>query len=161
MSAPSAGAGPRSALLVTLSFATGATDAFAFQMLGGIFTANMTGNLVLMTLTTRPHYLQALAGATIAVAAFALTLWIGFRLTRGDGHPGPGRRVVRLIFAALGLQTLTLALGFWVVHDLPGASPFAVVAASAAAMAAQTAAARRQAPTEASPPPTSPARSPA
>jgi uncharacterized membrane protein YoaK (UPF0700 family) len=145
MSAQPVGGGPRNALLVTLSFATGATDAFAFMVLGGIFTANMTGNLVLMTLTSRPHYLEALAGAAIAIAAFALTLWISFRLTRGagDGEPASGPRVVKMIQAALALQLLTFALGFGVIHHLPGLGTFTVIAASAAAMAAQTAAAKR------------------
>lgn len=40
-------------MLLFLSFGAGATDAFAFLALGGIFTANMTGNLVLVGLVGR------------------------------------------------------------------------------------------------------------
>ena len=56
-----------------LSFGAGATDAFAFLALGGIFTANMTGNLVLVGLVGRDDYLASLVGAAIAIACLLYT----------------------------------------------------------------------------------------
>ncbi|MDD1451425.1 DUF1275 family protein [Sphingomonas sp. H160509] len=40
--------------LPLLAFGAGAADAFAFSMLGGIFTANMTGNAVLEAMFEQP-----------------------------------------------------------------------------------------------------------
>ena len=60
------------AALLVLSFAAGAADAFAFLLLGGIFTANMTGNLILAGLPTRPGYMSVLMGAALPSSRFRL-----------------------------------------------------------------------------------------
>ena len=62
------------AALVLLSFSAGAADAFAFLALGGIFTANMTGNLILTGMFTRPEFGATLVGAIVAIVAFAALL---------------------------------------------------------------------------------------
>jgi uncharacterized membrane protein YoaK (UPF0700 family) len=124
---------------ITLSLAAGATDAFAFQALGGIFTANMTGNLVLTTLFQRPGYAGSLVGALVAIAVFAAALAAGFELTRA----APRGRVVSLLGAATGLQALVLV--GWLRHgpDTALALQCALVACSAGAMALQTVVGRR------------------
>lgn len=86
-----------------LSFGSGATDAFAFLALGGVFTANMTGNLVLAGLVGRPEYLQTLLTATLAVVAFVAAMYVGFRATR-TGSPQ------RLLAAVGVVQAVVLAL---------------------------------------------------
>ena len=129
-------------LLVLLSFATGATDGFAFLALGGIFTANMTGNLVLLALFHRAAWVHTAIGATTAILTFALALGLAFRISR------PGRAVhggvVRLLGVAFALQLATLLV--WRVDGGIGPAfglQIAVIALSSAAMAVQTAAARR------------------
>src|SRR5690349_2196820 len=114
----------RPRVAVVLSLGAGATDAFAFLALGGIFTANMTGNLGLTTLFQRPGYATALAGALVALAVFAAALAAGFRMKRVLGP-------------AAGLQALVLA--GWLAH-VPHP---ALIACSAAAMALQTVAGKR------------------
>ena len=129
-------------LLVLLSFATGATDGFAFLALGGIFTANMTGNLVLLALFHRSTWVHTAIGATTAILTFALALGLAFRIS------GPRRSldggVLKLLGIAFALQLAT----FFVWHVDGGLAPtfglqVAVIALSSAAMAVQTAAARR------------------
>ena len=129
-------------LLVLLSFATGATDGFAFLALGGIFTANMTGNLVLLALFHRSAWVHTAIGATAAILTFALALGLAFHIS------GPRRSldggVVKLLGIAFSLQLAT----FLVWHVDGGVAPtfalqVAVIALSSAAMAVQTAAARR------------------
>ncbi|WP_111767786.1 YoaK family protein [Nakamurella deserti] len=94
--------------LVVLSFGSGATDAFAFLALGGVFTANMTGNLVLAGLVGRPEYLDTLLTATLAVVAFVAAMYVGFRWTR-TASPRP-------LLAAVGVvQAVVLAL--WIAVD--------------------------------------------
>src|SRR6476620_4788078 len=70
------------AALVLLTFGSGVTDPFAFLGLGGTFTANMTGNLVLVGLVGRPDYPRAALLAGVAIAAFALSLLVSFRVFR-------------------------------------------------------------------------------
>ncbi|PPG06502.1 hypothetical protein C5C59_04970 [Rathayibacter sp. AY1F4] len=84
--------------LVLLAIASGATDAFAFLLLGGIFTANMTGNLVLLGLYPRSAWLTTAAGAVTAIVFFAGAVYAGFRATRARTSPTvAGRRPLRAI----------------------------------------------------------------
>jgi len=132
------GGAPRTAAMVAvvLSFAAGATDAFAFLQLGGIFTANMTGNLVLAGLFHRPHYLTTLVGATVAVVVFGATAYLGFRLTSSRSGPSRGTRL--LIIAASFAQLAVLA-GYALAGHPPGHLLLGVfIALSSVAMACQT-----------------------
>jgi uncharacterized membrane protein YoaK (UPF0700 family) len=61
----------RAIALVLLTLGSGATDAIAFLGLGGTFTANMTGNLVLIGLVGREDYAGTAVRATVACVAFA------------------------------------------------------------------------------------------
>ncbi|MCO8274354.1 DUF1275 domain-containing protein [Actinoplanes sp. TRM 88003] len=116
------------AVAVVLSFAAGATDAFAFLQLGGIFTANMTGNLILVGLYQRPNYLTTLIGASVAVVAFALVTYLGFRV----------RNARVLLVVATVVQALVLA-GYAVADRPLGRLWLCVfIALSAVAMACQT-----------------------
>ncbi|MFS0795063.1 YoaK family protein [Microbacterium sp. 1P10AE] len=125
---------------VVLAFAAGATDAFAFLQLSGVFTANMTGNLVLGGLVDRPGYGSTIAGITTAIVVFAGTLFLALRFMPGDTPTG--RTVILLVVAAVAQAAI---LGMWAV-GAGGASPVAVVVLtglSAMAMACQTAIAKR------------------
>ncbi|MCS5713039.1 DUF1275 domain-containing protein [Herbiconiux sp. CPCC 205716] len=130
--------------LVMLSFAAGAADAFAFLALSGTFTANMTGNLVLAAMFTRPGWLRTALCALVAVASFAVVLYLGFRHSRGQVLAGDHRRLVRRL-----LVPSSAAQGVVVVVWLAtGAAPdvavqCAVIALSAGALALQTVAAKR------------------
>jgi len=131
----------RTALVaVVLAFAAGATDAFAFLQLSGVFTANMTGNLVLAGLVDRPGYSAAIAGIVTAVLVFGATLFVALRFMSGDAPTG--RTVVLLVVAAVAQAAI---LGIWAVGP-GGASSTSVVVLiglSAMAMACQTAVAKR------------------
>lgn len=96
--------------LVVLSFGSGATDAFAFLALGGVFTANMTGNLVLVGLVGRPDYVQTLVASVAAVLAFVVALYLGFRYTRPRAGVEPGR-LPTLLVAVTVVQAVVL--GIW------------------------------------------------
>ncbi|WP_160165546.1 YoaK family protein [Conexibacter woesei] len=126
--------------LVALTFGSGATDAVAFLGMGGVFTANQTGNLVLVGLVGREAYGATALRAVVAAAAFALALYAGFRLTRGPRAVGSAPR---LLLAALPLHLLVL-LGWWVADAEPSSALIlGLLAVSAMAMALQTVAARR------------------
>ncbi|MCS5720334.1 DUF1275 domain-containing protein [Herbiconiux sp. CPCC 205763] len=125
---------------VVLSFAAGATDAFAFLLLGGVFTANMTGNLVLAGLTERANYSAMVVGVAVAIAAFVVGLFVSFGIARA------GARIRRLIIVlASGTVAQAAVLAGWLLVPAPGqmSSQWPLIALSAFAMAAQTAVSRR------------------
>lgn len=129
--------------LILLTVTAGITDAISFLGLGGVFTANMTGNLVLvgMAATSDESWQEVLRGdvlrCTASFAGFALGMLAGFRLLRT--RPAGSARVL-----AVGLALHVLFLAGWTATDAaPGTAAGAgLIAASATAMGVQTAAAR-------------------
>ncbi|MBT3167751.1 DUF1275 family protein [Streptomyces sp. Vc74B-19] len=126
-----------------LSYAAGAGDAFAFVELGGVFTANMTGSLVLSGLTSRPGYGSLVSGAAVALAAFLIAVYVASRATPKRPQAQWSRiRAVLVAVVALDLVVLILKS----VSSTPGtALRLVMLAVSAAAMGSQTAAAKRAA----------------
>jgi uncharacterized membrane protein YoaK (UPF0700 family) len=125
---------------VILAYTAGATDAFAFLQLGGVFTANMTGNLVLAGLIERPGYGSSLAAIVTAILVFAAALFLALRFMPAQrSQDRAGAVLVVSALAQLGV------FGLWVVRPEPTA-PLAIVpfiALSTIAMACQTAVAKR------------------
>jgi uncharacterized membrane protein YoaK (UPF0700 family) len=130
---------PAPRILIALSLATGVTDAFAFLALNGVFSANMTGNLILIALYERAHYPAVLAGTGTAVVVFAAALFFGFRISR----QAASRAGLRPLVGALVFQAMTV-----VVWEMTQPAPstgarLLLIGLSCAAMALQTVAARR------------------
>jgi uncharacterized membrane protein YoaK (UPF0700 family) len=69
--------GPLPPLLVTMTLVTGLVDAFSYLLLGHVFVANMTGNVVLLgfALVGAPGF--SIAASLAAIASFALGALIG------------------------------------------------------------------------------------
>jgi uncharacterized membrane protein YoaK (UPF0700 family) len=134
----------RDALLLTLTAAAGSTDAVSFLALGRVFTANMTGNLVLLGIAIGQGQLAGSVRSVIALAGFALGTAIGVRLTaRTEGPAVWPLSVTLALLVELGLLAAFLA-GWEFAGDHPGALALdGLVAFSAGAMGMQAAAARR------------------
>ncbi len=73
----------RDRLLLALTFVAGWVDAVAYLGLGRVFTANMTGNLVLLGINAGQDQLPATIRSSVALACFALGALVGGVLTRG------------------------------------------------------------------------------
>ncbi len=139
-------AGPlrlRAALLVLLTFGSGTTDIVGFLGMDKVFTANMTGNIVLFGLAAGEGSGADLARCGAATLAFACGLLAGFLIA---GRPAPGRvwppRVTAVLGVVLALQTVFLA-GWAAAGAAPrGGGLIALITLSSTAMGAQTAAAR-------------------
>jgi uncharacterized membrane protein YoaK (UPF0700 family) len=148
----------RDALLLTLTAATGSVDAVSYLGLGHVFTANMTGNLVLLGIAIGQSQLGGAVRSVIALAGFAGGVLIGVRVTANiDNLPSPSgggqgggdgtgtwpHSVTRALLIELGLLVAFLA-GWEIAGDRPATIPLDVlVSISAAAMGLQAAAARR------------------
>ncbi|GAA4056193.1 DUF1275 family protein [Actinomadura miaoliensis] len=140
---PGRGRTTRAILLVALTFGAGTTDIVGFLGMHQVFTANMTGNIVLFGLAAGEGTGVDLARCGVATLAFALGLLLGFLLAGRAGASllwPPG--VTRALAAGLVLQTGFLA-GWAATDSRPeGWALLALIALSSAAMGVQTAAAR-------------------
>lgn len=146
MTAPATGIAPSTRAahiaLVLLSLSSGTADAFAFLALNGTFTANMTGNLVLAGLFTRPEFARTVVCSILAILAFAALTYAGFRLIRAMPHADPRTVLRRLLLPSLALQALA-GIIWLVVGDRPHLTGQGVVIVlSAGALGLQTVAAK-------------------
>ena len=95
--------GPLPPLLLGLTIVTGLVDAFSYLLLGHVFVANMTGNVVFLGF--------ALAGATgfsIPASLVALGSFVCGALIGGKVASGLGRHRGHLLAAATAFQTVLL-----------------------------------------------------
>ncbi|MEU3162766.1 YoaK family protein [Streptosporangium sp. NPDC006930] len=127
-----------------LTLAAGAMDAVAFLGLGGVFTANMTGNLILFALAGREEWVLHALRSGLACVGFSVGLLIGFRMPgRHGGNALWPSAVIRPLWADLALQIALLA-GWTLSGGAPGpAVILALIGAGSCAMGMQAAAARR------------------
>jgi uncharacterized membrane protein YoaK (UPF0700 family) len=130
------GVAMRDALLLALTAAAGWVDALSYLGLGHVFTANMTGNLVLLGLAVGTVQAGGAERSGVALAGFAAGALLASALTRGADGDWPGR-----VTAALGVETAALVAfaGLW----LAGGPLEPLIALSAAGMGIQSAAVRR------------------
>ncbi|AMM19430.1 hypothetical protein AX769_03840 [Frondihabitans sp. PAMC 28766] len=125
--------------VLLLSLSAGATDAFAFLSLGGIFTANMTGNLILIGLVQRPMFMHTLVSAGVSVLLFVAGLFAAFwKTSAARSKPRITSHLVHVLAGTTLLQ-LTVFLGWVTEHGRTGFGLECVlIGLSAVAMAFQT-----------------------
>ncbi|BBX75389.1 DUF1275 domain-containing protein [Mycobacterium shinjukuense] len=93
------------AALLLLTFATGLADAISVLVLGHVFVANMTGNVIFLGFWFVPWSGVDLTAAVVAFVGFVTGTIVGGRLTRTLG-----RRPRRWITAALGFEVSMLVV---------------------------------------------------
>ncbi|MGK2854355.1 MAG: YoaK family protein [Microbacteriaceae bacterium] len=91
--------------LLLLTFATGLVDAVSVLVLGHVFVANMTGNVIFLGFWLVPHSGVDLWAALVAFVSFLTGAVIGGRLVR---HLGPSER--RWLTVALSVEVLLLVV---------------------------------------------------
>jgi uncharacterized membrane protein YoaK (UPF0700 family) len=133
----------RDGLLIGLTFVAGWVDAVAYVSLGRVFTANMTGNLVLLGINAGEDQLIAAIRSAVALACFALGALLGGLITRRTRPEVVWPRQATLAMTAELVLLLAFAVG-WLRARVPGDPPIGdvLVALGAAAMGLQSAAAR-------------------
>ena len=91
------------AALLLLTFATGLVDAISVLVLGHVFVANMTGNIIFLGFWFVPRAGVDLTAAIVAFVSFLTGTVIGGRLAR---HFGAQTR--RWLTTALGIEVVVL-----------------------------------------------------
>ncbi len=134
----------RDLLLVCLTFGSGAVDAVSFLGLGKVFTAMMSGNIVLLGLAVGSASGSEAVRSAVSVLAYAGGVFISTRLVRRRAERAlwPTGLTVSLTVAAAAQSGL---LGGWLASSAhPGRTLEAVlVGASALAMGLQSGAVAR------------------
>jgi uncharacterized membrane protein YoaK (UPF0700 family) len=101
--------------MLTLSFSTGVLDAATYLGLHGVFTANMTGNLIFVSLGLAGQASVPVLRAVLALGGFALGAAVSGRLLRGGASSAQADRrlpsTLLLVAMLLAGSAVTLAVG--------------------------------------------------
>ncbi len=134
--------GPLPPLLLALTFVTGLVDAFSYLVLGHVFVANMTGNVVFLGFALAGAQGFSITASLVALAAFWGGALVGGRVAASLGdHRG------RLLSTAAAVEAVLLAgavaLAAFGPEPISGGYRYALIVVLAVAMGTQNATARR------------------
>jgi uncharacterized membrane protein YoaK (UPF0700 family) len=131
--------------LLGMTVVTGLVDAVSFVALGRVFTANMTGNVVMLAFAAAHVSGMSIARSLTALLAFLVGAIFGGRIMAG----ATAERQIRCAAQAFLLEVIFLLAaslccigyrGDWLALSFP---PFAVIALTALAMGTRNAAVRK------------------
>jgi uncharacterized membrane protein YoaK (UPF0700 family) len=134
--------GPLPPLLIGLTFVTGLVDAFSYLLLGHVFVANMTGNVVFLGFA-----IAGSPGFSIPASLVALGSFVFGALLGGKVGSGLGRHRGHLLAATTSFQVLLLGASVIVAavsgDPVAGAYQYALIILLGISMGIQNATARR------------------
>ncbi len=134
--------GPLAPLLVALTVVTGLVDAFSYLVLGHVFVANMTGNVVFLAFALTGAKGFSIGASLAALAAFFIGALFSGRLVSHSG-PRRGRMLAVSTTFQAGLVAVALVFG-WSVTDVgTGASRYVLIGLMGLAMGLQNGTARK------------------
>jgi uncharacterized membrane protein YoaK (UPF0700 family) len=135
--------GPLPPLLVGLTLVTGLVDAFSYLVLGHVFVANMTGNVVFLAFAVAGAKGFSIISSLLALAAFIVGSFaagfFGSRLSHHRGH---------LLSFATALQTILVVVSVVLIelspkNPIPPAFSYSLIVSLALSMGIQNATVRR------------------
>ena len=123
------------AILLAMTAVTGVVDAVSFLAMGHVFTANMTGNIVLLGFAFAGATGLSISRSSLAVIAFLAGAIVGGRMTLdSSGH----RWVSRAFLVEASLLAISAALA-----TISPFQPYAVIASTGLAMGLRNAVVRK------------------
>jgi uncharacterized membrane protein YoaK (UPF0700 family) len=134
--------GPLAPLLLALTLVTGLVDSFSYRVLGHVFVANMTGNVVFVGFAVAGTPGFSLVASVAALGAFSVGAVLGGRLSMTYAH-NRGRLLV--IVSAVEALLVTIAVVVVAVVHQPGTggARYTLIMVLGLAMGAQNAMARK------------------
>jgi uncharacterized membrane protein YoaK (UPF0700 family) len=127
-----------STLLLSLALAAGSVDALSYLGLGRVFTANMTGNTVLLGVAVARGSGGDAVRSAVALGGFCVGVAAGVALSR-TRRPWPQLATFALLLEAIALAA---ALTIWAAAGVSADTRRPLIAVCAAAMGSQSAAVR-------------------
>jgi uncharacterized membrane protein YoaK (UPF0700 family) len=134
--------GPLPPLLIAMTLVTGLVDALSYLVLGHVFVANMTGNVVFLAFALAGAPGFSILASLVALGSFVLgSLGGGLLGTRFGSHRG------HLLSTAAGIQTLLLGaatiLAALYGNPVPAGVSYGLIIVLGMAMGLQNATARK------------------
>jgi uncharacterized membrane protein YoaK (UPF0700 family) len=111
----------RELLLIGLTFAAGCVDAISYLALGRVFTANMTGNILLLGLAVAQSMGAQTERSGVALAAFAAGVAIAANVGRPRGQQEVWPVRVTLALAVEVVLLVGFAAAWWSFQGRPAA----------------------------------------
>ncbi len=134
--------GPLPPLLVAMTVVTGLVDAFSYLLLGHVFVANMTGNVVFLGFAVAGAQGFSIGASVVALVAFGLGSVLGGRIVQRFGsHRGHHVAVASATQVLLLAVSVTLALAG--THPFVSGVRYALIVFLALAMGVQNSSVRR------------------
>jgi uncharacterized membrane protein YoaK (UPF0700 family) len=121
-------------ILLAMTAVTGIVDAVSYLAMGHVFTANMTGNTVLLGFALAGISGLSVSRSCVALIAFLAGAVAGARMALDSSH----RWISRAFLVEAGLLAVSAALA--TINPLP---PYAIIASTAVAMGLRNAVVRR------------------
>jgi uncharacterized membrane protein YoaK (UPF0700 family) len=128
--------------LLVLTFGTGMIDAISVLVLGHVFVANMTGNVIFLGFWFAPHSVVDMTAAVVAFVSFLAGAVLGGRFARHLEHDTRRWVTVALGVESVVLVSLSILAGFGVL-DYHDNTKLFLVAGLAVAFGSQNATARQ------------------
>jgi uncharacterized membrane protein YoaK (UPF0700 family) len=128
--------------LLLLTFGTGMIDAISVLVLGHVFVANMTGNVIFLGFWFAPHTVVDVTAAVVAFLSFLAGAVIGGRFARHLEHDTRRWVTVALAVESVVLLTLSVLAGSGVL-DYENDTKLILIAGLAVAFGSQNATARQ------------------
>jgi uncharacterized membrane protein YoaK (UPF0700 family) len=128
--------------LLLLTFGTGMIDAISVLVLGHVFVANMTGNVIFLGFWFAPHTVVDMTAAVVAFVSFLGGAVIGGRFARHLEHDTRRWVTVALTVESVVLLTLSILAGTGVL-DYHDDTKLILIAGLAMAFGSQNATARQ------------------
>jgi uncharacterized membrane protein YoaK (UPF0700 family) len=135
----------RNGLLLALAFGAGYIDALSYLGLNRVFTANMTGNTVLLGIALAELDGDAISRSGLALAGFLVGAAMGAWIVERDHSNSRWPRAVTLALAIESLILLAFGAGWYLSQDALATktTTAALIVLSALAMGVQSAAVSR------------------
>ncbi|MGO8871474.1 MAG: YoaK family protein [Acidimicrobiales bacterium] len=134
--------GPLQPLLLVLTVVTGLIDAFSYLVLGHVFVANMTGNVVFLAFALVGAKGFSIAASALALGAFVLGA-VGSGRVVAHLHAGRGRMLAVSTACEALLVAAALAVGWTAAQPGSGAARYVLVLLLGGAAGMQNGTARK------------------
>jgi uncharacterized membrane protein YoaK (UPF0700 family) len=104
--------GPLPPLLIAMTVVTGLVDAFSYLVLGHVFVANMTGNVVFLGFAVAGAHGFSIAASLVALVSFGVGSVLGGRIIARCGHHR-GRHLATAMAAESLFLAISVVLALW------------------------------------------------